>query len=218
MTATQQRAAAPRRNHNRRQGARRGGSGSRVVHIVAGLILVAGAVAIQSLALSAEDMGMPLTYTGVKGQDVDAGRFSVRVQKVTSAKALKVENKNVPTEQMFLVVEAAATVPAEPVHLGMPSLLAADGKVYAASDKIDKSKTLANPWIQPGWWTTGRFVFEVPASALPGAQAVFQLPVSGLYSEPLPPEAQIDLGIDDATAKQLTTAPAAVFDLDEKKK
>ncbi|MGP3964363.1 hypothetical protein ACTWPT_51220 [Nonomuraea sp. 3N208] len=218
MTATQQHAVAPRRSRNRRQAARRSGSGSRVVHVLAGLVLAAGAVAVQSLALSADDMDMPLTYTGAKGQDVDAGRFSVRVQKVSSAKAVKVENKNVPTEQVFLVVEAAATVPAEPMHLGMPSLLAADGKVYAASDKIAKAKTLANPWIQPGWWITGRFVFEVPASALPGAQAVFKLPISGIYSEPLPPEAQIDLGIDDATAKQLTTAPAAVFDLDEKKK
>ncbi|GAA2843262.1 hypothetical protein GCM10020220_035570 [Nonomuraea rubra] len=50
-----------------------------------------------------------------------------------------------------------------------------------------------------------------------GRRAVFTLPVSGLYSEPLPPEAQVDLGIDEAAAKQLGSAPAEVYDLDEKK-
>jgi hypothetical protein len=217
MTATQQRAAAPRSGRNRRQSGRRGGGGRRALHIVAGLVLAAGAVAVQSLALSKEDMREPLTYSGAKGQDVDAGRFSVRVQKVSSARAVKADGKDIPAEQLFLVVEAAATVPREPAHLAQPSLLAADGKRYAATDKVPAAKTLANPWIQPGWWTTGRFVFEVPPSALPGAQAVFQLPNSALYSEPLIPEAQIDLGIDDATAKQLSTAPSELIDLDEKK-
>ena len=217
MTATQRRAAAPRRPRARRQAPRRS-RGTVVLHLVVGLVLAAGAVSIQSLALTGDDMAQPLTYTGAKGEDVDAGRFSVRVQKVSSAKTLKVSEKSVPTEQLFLVVEAAATVQKEPLHLGRPSLLTADGKMFEASDKVDSDKTLAYPWIQPGWWTTGRFVFEVPASALPGAQAVFQLPIAALYSEPMPPEAQIDLGIDDAAAKQLSSAPAEVFDMDEKKK
>jgi hypothetical protein len=214
MTATEQRTVAPRRTGRRTS---RPGRGSVVLHTVVGLVLAAGAVGIQSLQLSGDDMGQPLTYSGVKGEDIDAGRFSVRVQKVSSAKAIKVSDKDVPAEQLFLVVEVAATVPKEPLHLGMPTLVTADGKKYVASDKIDRMKTLANPWIQPGWWTTGRFVFEVPAAALPGAQAVFGLPVAALYSEPLPPEAQVDLGIDDSTAKQLSSAPAEVFNMDEKK-
>ncbi|MFG1709115.1 hypothetical protein ACFLIM_38585 [Nonomuraea sp. M3C6] len=217
MTATQQHTAAPRRTRSRRQAPRRG-QGAVVLHAVVGLALAAGAVAIQTLQLSGDDMGKPLTYTGAKGQNVDAGRFSVRVQKVSSAKTIKALDETVPTDRLFLVVEAAATAPKEPVHLGQPKLITADGKVFAATDKVNKERTLAYPWIQPGWWTTGKFVFEVPASALPGAQAVFQLPVGGLYSEPLPPEAQIDLGIDDATAKQLSSAPAELIDLDEKKK
>jgi hypothetical protein len=57
----------------------------------------------------------------------------------------------------------------------------------------------------------------VPPGALLGAQAVFKLPTGGLYAEPLPPEAQVDLGIDTAIAKQLSSAPADVVDLDEKK-
>ncbi|NUO99453.1 MAG: hypothetical protein HOV96_31665 [Nonomuraea sp.] len=215
MTATEQRTAAPRRTRGR--AARRGGRGSVVLHTLVGLVLAAGAVGIQSLELSGDDMGQPLTYVGAKGEDVDAGRFSVRVQNVSSVKAVRVSDKNIPAEQFFLVLEVAATVPKEPVHLGAPTLLTTDGKSFVASDKVDRMKTLAYPWIQPGWWTTGKFVFEVPASALPGARAVFGLPVAGLYSEPLPPEAQVDLGIDDKTAKQLSSAPAEVLNLDEKK-
>ncbi|MER6951755.1 hypothetical protein ABT294_47840 [Nonomuraea sp. NPDC000554] len=213
MTATAQR-AAPRRT--RRQAPRRR-AGTIALNTVVGLVLAAGAVGLQTFALSGDDMDLPLTYTGAKGQDVNAGRFSVRVQKILTAKTVKTLGRTVPTEQIFLVVEAQATVPKEPVHLAQPILLAADGKRYTATDKVDKTQTLANPWVQPGWWTTGRFVFEVPPSALPGAQAVFQLPINGLYSEPLPPEAQIDLGIDDAAAKQLDSAPQDVFDMGEKK-
>ncbi|MFB4283384.1 MULTISPECIES: hypothetical protein [unclassified Nonomuraea] len=217
MTATEQRSVAPRGARSRRQ-ATRGGGGARALHVIAGLVLAAGAVAVQSIYLSGDDRGMPLTYTGAKGENVDAGRFSVRVQNVSTAKTIKAGDDTIPTEQLFLVVEAAATVPKKPLHLGKPTLLTADGKKFTATDKVDSEKTLAYPWIQPGWWTTGRFVFEVPASALPGAQAVFELPVAALYSEPLPPEAQIDLGIDEAAAKQLTSSPAEVFDMDEKKK
>ncbi|WP_049569042.1 hypothetical protein [Nonomuraea sp. SBT364] len=206
---------APRRS--RRQAPRRRGAGTVLLSTLAGLVLAAGAVAVQSLQLSAEEQGAPLTYEGVKGEMVDAGRFSVRVREVTTARTIKYQDDVVPTEQVFLVVEAEATVPKEPVHLAPAVLFTADGKKYTATDKIDKMATLAYPWIQPGWTTSGRFVFEVPASALAGAQAVFHLPLGGLYVEPMPPEAQIDLGIDEAAAKQLGSAPADVVDLGEKK-
>ncbi|MGR6912692.1 hypothetical protein ACU635_00360 [[Actinomadura] parvosata] len=217
MTATQERSVAPRGGRSRRQASRRP-RGAGALHVVVGLLLAAGAVGIQTLDLSGDDQSMPLTYTGAKGENVDAGRFSVRVEKVSSAKTLKADGKTIATDQLFLVVEAAATVPRIPLHLGAAKLLTADGKKFVASDKVSKQDTLAYPWIQPGWWSKGRYVFEVPATALPGAQAVFPLPVAGLYSEPLPPEAQVDLGIDEATAKQLGSAPAEVFDLDEKAK
>jgi hypothetical protein len=214
MTATQQRTVAPRRA--RRQQSRRG-FGTVVLNTVVGLVLASGAVALQTLALSQEQQDARLTYAGAKDQTVNAQRFSVRVKKVSSAKAVKSLDKTVPTDLLFLVVEAEATVPKQPLHLAQPTLHAADGKVYLATDKVDKSHTLANPWIQPGWWTTGRFVFEVPPSALAGAKVVFLLPGGGLYPEPLQPEAQVDLGIDQAAAKQLVSAPADLFDMGQKK-
>ncbi|MEU4572126.1 hypothetical protein ACBI99_14070 [Nonomuraea sp. ATR24] len=206
---------APRRS--RRQAPRRRGAGAVLLSTLAGIVLAAGAVGVQSLRLSVEETGAPLTYAGAKGEMVDAGRFSVRVRDVTTARTVRNQDEAVTAEQVFLVVEAEATVPKEPLHLGPAVLLAADGKKYTATDKVDKMATLAYPWIQPGWTTSGRFVFEVPASALEGAQVVFRLPIAGLYVEPMPPEAQIDLGIDAATAKKLSSAPADVVDLGEKK-
>jgi hypothetical protein len=213
MAVTEQRPVPPR---TRRRAPRRR-AGAAVLSALAGLALVAAAVGVQSLKLSAEQQGAPLTYTGGKGDLVDAGRFAVRVREVSTARTIKSSDGVVPTEQLFVVVEAEATVPREPVHLAPPVLLTADGKKFAATDKVDKAQTLAHPWIQPGWTTSGRFVFEVPPSALAGAQAVFQLPTGGLYVEPMPPEAQIDLGIDEAAAKRLGSAPADVVDLGEKK-
>ncbi|MGN9787073.1 hypothetical protein ACTMTF_37015 [Nonomuraea sp. ZG12] len=215
MTTTDEVRTGPPPGARRERPRRR--AAATVVNTLVGLVLVAGAVAVQSREMSQAEMDAPLTYVGAKDEAVDAGRFAVRVKKVSTARTVKSRDKIVETEQVFLVIEAEATVPKDPVHLAPPTLLAADGKKFVATDKVDESQTLVNPWIQPGWWASGRFVFEVPPAALPGAQAVFQLPTGGFYVEPLPPEAQVDLGIDEAAAKKLSSAPADVVDLDEKK-
>ncbi|WP_219462179.1 hypothetical protein [Nonomuraea rhizosphaerae] len=214
MTATQQQVVAPQ--GTRRQPPRRG-VGTVVLNTVVGLALAAGAVGLQTLALSTEEKSASLTYVGVKDQVVDAGRFAVRFKRALSAKSVKSSLVTAQTDQVFLVIEAEATVPKTPLKLALPVLLAADGKKYDATDKVTKSDTLSEVWIQPGWWAKGRFVFEVPPSALAGAKAIFQLPAGGFYPEPLQPEAQVDLGIDEAAAKQLASAPAEVFDMSQKK-
>lgn len=214
MTATQTRTDAPRR----RQPSRRRG-GSKLLNALLGLAFAGGAVGIQTLALTADDKGSPLTYVGDKGQEVSAGRFSVRVKTVESAKAIRAKDKLVETDQLFLVLGVEASSPGEPLHLKPPTLLTPDGTRYTATDRVDKAVTLANPWIQPGWWSTGSFVFEVPASALVGARAVF-LEEKGLggalYGDPVLPEAEVDLGIDEGLAGQLASSPKDVYPLGEK--
>ncbi|MFI6602813.1 hypothetical protein ACIBHX_41735 [Nonomuraea sp. NPDC050536] len=214
MTAVEQRVVAPGGGHRQ---ARSRSAGTIVLNALVGLVLAGGAVALQTLALSAGDMGQPLTYSGAKGQEIDAGRFSVKVTGVSSAKQLRSFGKSVPTDQIFLVIELQATVPKKPLTLGTPDLLAADGRRFQATDKVQKSDTIAGSAIQPGWWTPGVFVFEVPVDALAGAKAVIGAQGSALYGEPLMPEAQVELGIDDATAKRLASAPAEVYALGEKK-
>lgn len=220
MTATQQRTASPRRRQRQRpQARRRGGGGSKLLNALIGLAFAGGAVGIQAMALTADDMATPLTYVGNKGQDVSAGRFSVRVKSVQSAKAIKTKDKTVETDQLFLVIGVEATVPKEPLHIKAPTLLSEDGIKYVASDRIDKGLTLSNNWVQPGWWVAGSFVFEVPASALSGARALFMEDRGlggALYGDPVQPEAEVDLGIDAAQAGQLATAPHDVYPLGEK--
>ncbi|MFI9556211.1 hypothetical protein [Nonomuraea endophytica] len=212
MTATDQRPAASRR---RRAPAR--GGGSKVLGAVVGLALAAAAVGLQTLGLSADEMSMPLASAGDKGEEVGTGRFTIRVDGVKTAKSIRVADKTAVTGNVFLVVETSATVPQEPLKIRPPELVADDGRRFDTTDKVDRSKTLANVWSQPGWWTSGVFVFDVPADALAGAKASFVAPTNAFYSEPMLPAAEVDLGIDEAAAKQLAAAPQDVYTLGEKK-
>ncbi|MFD1930721.1 hypothetical protein ACFSKW_04430 [Nonomuraea mangrovi] len=211
MTATDQRRSAPSRQNRRASGK----SGSKVLNAVVGLALACGAISLQTLMLTSHELDAPLTYTGAVKDDVDTGRFSARVDAISSARAVDTGDKTIEAGkgQIFLVVHAAATVPKEPLHLQPAELLTSDGKRFSATDRIEKSKTLANPWIQPGWWASGLFVFEVPASALPGARAVFSIPIS----DPHRPEIEVDLGLDDVAAQRLFTTPKDVYPLGEKR-
>lgn len=208
MTATEQRIAPPRRAGR----AERPRRGSRVVSAFAGLALAAAAVGLQSLALTPNEISAPITSVGDKGKEVSAGRFSARVDSVSSARQVRTETKTVPAEQFFLVVGASATAAREPMHLGKAVLLTADGTSFEATDKVNSARLLDQPWVQPGFWVSGFFVFEVPASALEGAHIVFRLPDTALV-EPFEPEVEVDLGIDEAAAKQLSSAPQDVHSL-----
>ncbi|MEV0196598.1 hypothetical protein [Nonomuraea sp. NPDC050691] len=215
MTAVQPRpAAVPGGRRGRPTGSGRGGS--RVLNALLGLLLAGGAVGLQTLALSENDTGAPLTYTGAKGQDVDARRFHVRLDSFTAAKAIQASSvKTVETDNLFLVVNASAKSSLKPYHLGQPTLLTEDGHRFAATDRVEATATLAATWMQPDIWVSGRFFFEVPASALPGAKVVFGLPPSALV-EPYQPEVEIDLGLDEKAARDLAAKPQDVYSIVKK--
>ncbi|MEU7861100.1 hypothetical protein [Nonomuraea sp. NPDC049141] len=206
MTATASRRPRGRGSRSRRPG------GSRVLGALAGLVLLGGAVGLQTLNPTPNEIDAPITTVGAKGQDVNAGRFAVRVNSVASARAVQGAAGKVETEQLFLVVQASATSDTKPMHLGTPALLTPDGVAYDATDKIESSETLANPWVQPGFWVNGYFVFEIPPSALEGARVVFKLPGTALV-EPFEPEVEVDLGIDGPAAARLKSAPSDVYTL-----
>ncbi|MFI6501996.1 hypothetical protein [Nonomuraea typhae] len=208
MTATEPRSARPRRSRRSDRPRR----GSRVVNAVAGLALAAAAVGVQRVALTPNEISAPIASVGGKGQEVSAGRFSARVDSFASARHVQTETKTVPAEQLFLVVQAAGTSSREPMHFGKPLLRTPGGTSFEATDKVDSARLLTKPWVQPGFWVSGFFVFEVPASALEGARVVFRLPTSALV-EPFKPEVEVDLGIDEAAAKQLSSAPQDVYSL-----
>ncbi|GAA0947311.1 hypothetical protein [Nonomuraea longicatena] len=180
--------------------------------VVTGMVLIGAAVALQTTGLTPNEISAPVTSVGGMGEVVDTGRFSVRVDAVETAKAVETETKTVPAGQLFLVVSAAATSATEPVHLDKARLLTASGEIFDATDKVLSSRNLHEPWVQPGMWTSGYFVFEVPASALSGARVVMSLPTQVIV-EPYAPEAEIDLGLDAAAAKRLAAEPKDVYSL-----
>ncbi|MEU6718814.1 hypothetical protein ABZ897_45740 [Nonomuraea sp. NPDC046802] len=215
MTATDPRpsgAPSPRRS---RRAARRRGSGSRLLGVAAGLLLLSAAVGVQAIRLTPEELSAPLTYVGAKGDTVDAKRFTVRLNSFTAAKAIKMHTKTVSTDNLFLIVDASAKSSLKPYHLGQPVLLTADGRRFDATDRVDQSATLATKWIQPDIWAGGRFFFEVPASVLPEARVIFRLPPE-LLVEQYPPEVEVDLGLTEEGARKLAATPQDVYSTVEK--
>ncbi|GLW96433.1 DUF4352 domain-containing protein [Microtetraspora sp. NBRC 16547] len=186
---------------------------SRVVGIVVGLALAAAAVYAQTFTLSYEQRSSPLTVKGSAGELVETNRFSVKVTSVTAAHAVDTKDTRgevvkVETSNLFLVVNVTATTPKEPMQLGTlqpPVLLTADGRRYKPTDKVDDSLTIFNKIIQPGLWSSGVLVFEVPEEALPGAGLVVSPPQGVIVVDTFAPEAEIDLGLSGDALTRLTS-------------
>ncbi|MGW0807612.1 hypothetical protein [Nonomuraea sp. NPDC002799] len=211
MTATEPRTSVvPGTRRDRRAGRRGGGGGTRLLGVVAGLLLVAAAIGVQALRLTDEQRSAPLTYAGAKGEIVDAKRFTVRLDAFTAARSIQDGSQTIGTDQLFLIVSVSAKSSLKPYHLGQPVLLTADGKKFDATDRVDTGVTMSTTWVQPDIWVSGRFYFEVPPSALPGARVVFGLPPSVLV-ESYQPEVEVDLGLDEAAAGKLAAAPQDVY-------
>ncbi|MEU8251289.1 hypothetical protein [Nonomuraea sp. NPDC048916] len=213
MTATEQRSPEVPARRGGRTG--RGGRASRLLNGIVGLLLVGGAIGLQTLRLSENDYTAPLTYVGDKGEDVDAGRFTIRLNSFAAAKAIRSSSETIATDHLFLVVNVSAKSSLKPYHLGQPALLTGDGRRFAATDRVDSGSTLAATWVQPDIWVTGSFFFEVPAPVLPGARVVFGLPPS-VVVEPYRPEVEVDLGLDEAAARKLAAAPQDVYSIVKK--
>ncbi|MEU6429487.1 DUF4352 domain-containing protein [Microbispora sp. NPDC046973] len=200
----------------------RRGVGRRIGAGVAGIVLAAAAVYVQqNFAMPFEQRTSYLTYKGRVGETVETKRFTVKVLSVTAARTVDTtdySNKvsKVATSNLFLLVDVSATSAREPFklsRLGPPVLLTADGRRYQPTDKVSDALTLFNKYIQPGFWSSGLLVFEVPKDAVPGADLVFVPPVSPLVSDNYAPEAQIDLGLSGAAADRLTSQPEDHYSL-----
>ncbi|SDQ80621.1 hypothetical protein SAMN04489764_2193 [Thermostaphylospora chromogena] len=189
---------------------------SRVGSAVLGIALAAAAVGAQHFVLDYNERTTPLTYTGTMGEAVDTGRFSARALSVKAARSVEVPQpgsyRRIEGDPVFILVETSATSAREPMKL-TADLLTTDGKVYRKTDKVDITWTLEFKWIQPGWWASGMYVFEVPAEALPGASIVVRLPTA---SETYVPEAEIDLGLDEASANALVSGAQETYRLGNK--
>ncbi|WP_344866884.1 hypothetical protein, partial [Planomonospora alba] len=181
------------------------------------VLLAAAAVALQAAALDAEERSAPLTWTGGLGEEVVASRFSARVKAAYGARTVRTTDETgttatATTSGLFVVVELEATAHREPQRLGTPVLLTDDGRRYQATDKVAPSLTITHPYIQPGWWTDGVAVFEVPVGALNGARIVLPLR-NGFIGEAYQPEIEVDLDLDEAGTQRLIAEARDVYPL-----
>lgn len=162
-----------------------------------GLSLAAAAVYAQTFALEPDQKSAYLTTSGASGEEVDAGRFSVKVTKTAVATSVDVADKTIETGNLFLVTHVSATSPAEPLQFRRFEawLLTEGDKKYEVTDKVADDAMLLGKWVQAGWWIDAPLVFEVPKEALPGAELVLITPNNPLVVDNLAPDVQIDLGL-----------------------
>lgn len=184
--------------------------------VLAGIALAASAVGLQAFGSGIADHDAPLTSAGDIKEEVTGSRISARVKAVHAAKAITAmksgEQERVTAKGIFIIVEVGATATWEPQQFGPPRLLTDSGRRYVASDRVDPMSTITNPYIQPGWWTEGVTVFEIPPGELPNSR-ILLAPSSGFIVEPNGPEIEIDLGLDEAAARRLTSTAKDVYEL-----
>lgn len=152
----------------------------------------------------------PLMRYGSVGQTVDAGPFSVKVDKVTVAKSV-VESAygnvapplRTAASTIFVLVDGRVTATKDGTKLSYV-VLRHGGTTYEPSGK-GTSKKFTDSIAQPGYWIAGAWLFEIPRSALGGAH----LQIGNQTENDVPrgtfphlgfefnPGADVDLGLDD---------------------
>ena len=188
----------------------------RAFRAVTGLALVAAAVAMQPLRLAPERLTEPITASAGIHEQVSLPRFSARLERVEFARSVRVDKQygsdEAPTDQIFLVAKVGATAPQRPVQLHA-RLLTADGRRFDATERVSDTVALNTKWVQPGWWRSGLYFFEVPPDAVAGATVIVSEASSPLFGDQFLSEAAFDTGLDEAAAKRAVGAAKEVYEV-----
>lgn len=160
----------------------------------------------------------PLTASAAVGHAADTGSFTVRVDKVVAARSIREAAygsaaHRLGTPGVFLVVTASIRASTSGQPLKTAFVKTADGRQYYPTDKTTSDDNLLHLIAQPGYWTTGQAAFEIPQAKLAGARLEIanrlpnQVTVPSKVFPPwgfeLTPQADIDLGIDQARARSM---------------
>ncbi|WP_283138788.1 hypothetical protein [Rhizohabitans arisaemae] len=180
----------------------------RLLGLVIGLALIGGAVFAQTHALSPAERTAPLGVTGGFREVIRTENFAVRLERLESAGSVTYRNLDgrsvtVETEHLFLIAMVGATSLKRVTTLRTAYLRTASGLRYDHTDKVSPARTLSAKSLQPSWWRSGFYVFEVPASALRGAKIIVMEAAVNPLGERLLPQAELDLGLDEAGATRM---------------
>ncbi|GII79680.1 hypothetical protein Sru01_46620 [Sphaerisporangium rufum] len=183
---------------------RRAPAWRRLLHVAVGLALIGGAGYAHEFVLPPDRLDDPLTATGGPREEIRMDTFSARLEEVRFARSVRVKKEfgtdEATTRQIFLVAKVGATSVRKPLKLSA-FLLTADGLRFDPTDRVDAGATLAEKWVQPGWWRSGLYFFEVPPDKVAGARVVVTDPQ--VLFEDWVPEVAMDLGLDEAGARRM---------------
>ena len=164
----------------------------------------------------------PLGSSGSVGQTVTSGPFRMRVDKVTVAGSVTqgaYHGYGPPLRPapsaIFVLVDGRIQADSEATKL--PTVyLESGGTHYAPSDKGTQTK-FTDSIAEPGYWTTGTWLFEVPRDTLAGVRLVVSpravddnpapVRIFPHYGFELSPQAEVDLGITGAKADSFLAHP-----------
>ncbi|TDD80516.1 hypothetical protein E1293_20605 [Actinomadura darangshiensis] len=192
---------------NAREVLLRGGAG------IGGTLLLAGAMWLHTVHPKVEASLLdPIRTGGSIGEEIDAGDFSVRVDKVEAARSLapQLSFGNHPptgTDGVYLIVRIRATSRDEPLELRSATLETPGGYTFD-DDPRTGAGTGAQPTFEPMIWTSATFLFEVPKDRVEGAHLV--VGTGGLLPQ-LSAAADVDLGLSKDRAAGLVRAAPERF-------
>src|SRR5690606_8554897 len=174
----------------------------RIRDAVATLVILALAVYLHTLVLTPDDLAARLTSSAAPGEVAETGRFSARLDRVEFARSIELQTTRVnaatgqeevtrstriDTPYIFVIASVSATAPKDPTKIDQAGLETADDLFFVATDGVERRFTLGETFIQPGFWSSGMCVFEVPPEALPGSKVVLTVPsTNGIYDSIYP--------------------------------
>lgn len=138
------------------------------------------------------------------GDETEFRLGTVRVDRVQTASTVEQFGKVAGTPGVWMVVDLHFTAAGEQRHLPRLALRDTQGRVFGGE------QVLARPCgpAQPGITVTCALPLELPEDALPGAELLI---AADPWTHDAPDDViVVDLGIDDARAKELTTDPPAL--------
>ncbi|MEV7966561.1 hypothetical protein AB0O34_11340 [Sphaerisporangium sp. NPDC088356] len=187
----------------------------RTVSAVVGLALVCAAVYVQTYVLTVDQRRAPLTVSGGMHQELRTSHFSARLERVEFARSVRVKKQygteEATADQVFLIAKVGLTSPRRPLRI-TAHVITADGLRFEPTDRVDAGATLGDKWIQPAWWRSGFYFFDLPVDKVAGARVVVAEPAT-LFGTDYMPEIALDPGLDQAKARQLTDAAKDVYEV-----
>jgi hypothetical protein len=109
----------------------------------------------------------PLEVDGHQSENLSAGPFDVKVDRVLLSKTLAFDHFGRPverqTEGVWVVVTAEMQTQWQTMRVGAAALQGASGRTYMQSTRLSGAKSLlTDKDLQPGLPAKGIFVFEMP--------------------------------------------------------